>query len=474
MHISSSFALLTASLAVVAPTAHGSRLYGRACAHDNCLRAFLGAGASAYDPFCATMKLGDIPNFATNCHADATRIASACACLYTAPPTTTTTSTTTTTTTTTSTTTTPSSTTTTAGISTTSTMTTTSAPCHCTEYSQIAPAVSSCKDITLENIHAPRSSAILLTKLQQGSTVTFAGLTSFEFTNSSQFRPIQIAGNNVTIKGAPGSVIDGGGQMYWDGLGNNGGVPKPGQFMKVQITNHSLFTDLYIQNIPTHGINVAGVLDSTIQNIFINNSLGDAPNERSKGLSAAHNSDGFNVGNSVNLLIQNCTVWNQDDCVVVSDSTNITVSNVFCSGSHGLSIAGGGSGNGHNIANVLFTDSYVTNSTNGLRIKTDFNATGSVVNVTFQNIQVSNIKEYGIVINQDYLNGGPSGIPTNGVLVKNIQFKNISGWAVPKARDYYILCGDGSCQGITYEDVNITGGEKLSTCNYPWSGCPGP
>jgi polygalacturonase len=111
--------------------------------------------------------------------------------------------------------------------------------------------------------------------------------------------------------------------------------------------------DLYILNTPSHGINVAGVLDSEIYNIVLNNSLGDAPNSISKGLSAAHNTDGFNVGNSNNLLIRDCKVWNQDDCVVVSDSNNVTVRNVFCSGSHGLSIAGGGTGPGHNISNIM-------------------------------------------------------------------------------------------------------------------------
>lgn len=123
--------------------------------------------------------------------------------------------------------------------------------------------------------------------------------------------------------------------------------------MKVQITNNSVMRDLYIQNYPSHGVNLAAVYNSTIHNIILNNSLGDAPNSISNGLSASHNSDGFNVGNSINLHIHDCKVWNQDDCVVVSDSTNVTVSNMFCSGSHGLSIAGGGTGPGHNISNIV-------------------------------------------------------------------------------------------------------------------------
>ncbi|KAH8803081.1 glycosyl hydrolases family 28-domain-containing protein [Xylogone sp. PMI_703] len=457
MHMLSLFAIVLFSASLT--EAH--LRYRDSCSHNNCLRAFIRNGDEAID-FCQTYAPGNqIPSFAGNCNGDVAKVVSACSCIYTALPTSTTTTTSSIVTT----------------ISTTfsaSTTTITAAPCLCTAWSQISAAQAACMSITLDNIHAPASSAIALTKLQTGASVIFSGNTTFGFTNSSQFRPIQISGNNITIRGTPGSIIDGGGPQYWDGLGSNGGLPKPGQFMKVSMTNNSIMKDLYIQNYPSHGINVAGVINSTIQNVILNNSLGDAPNDRSNGLSAAHNSDGFNVGNSINLLLQDCKVWNQDDCVVVSDSTNVTVRNVFCSGSHGLSIAGGGSGSGHNIANILFTNSTVTNSTNGLRIKTDFNATGSVVNVTFSNIAVSNIKEYGIDIQQDYENAGPTGDPSNGVLVKDISFSNVTGWVVPEALDYYILCGDGSCQNFTFDNVEITGGSEVSSCNYPAGGCPGP
>jgi polygalacturonase len=72
---------------------------------------------------------------------------------------------------------------------------------------------------------------------------------------------------------------------------------------------------------------------------------------------------------------------------------------------------------------IRFEDSIVTNSANGLRMKIDFNATGSVVNVTFSNMVLSNIKTYGIDIQQDYLNGGSAGVPSNGVRVAGIRFE---------------------------------------------------
>ncbi len=73
--------------------------------------------------------------------------------------------------------------------------------------------------IMLDNIHAPVSSAIILTKLKTGAGVVFSGTTKFGFTNSFQFNPIQINGNNVTVRGAPTSVIDGGRHQYWMALG---------------------------------------------------------------------------------------------------------------------------------------------------------------------------------------------------------------------------------------------------------------
>jgi hypothetical protein len=48
-------------------------------------------------------------------------------------------------------------------LSNTTVATTTATPCLCTAYSQISPAVAACMSITLSDIHAPASSALILT-----------------------------------------------------------------------------------------------------------------------------------------------------------------------------------------------------------------------------------------------------------------------------------------------------------------------
>ncbi|KAI9052344.1 hypothetical protein LZ554_003694 [Drepanopeziza brunnea f. sp. 'monogermtubi'] len=345
-------------------------------------------------------------------------------------------------------------------------------PCVVTKYSQIAGALANCTDILLQDIAAPSNRTINLSKAQKNSVITFAGTTTFAFTNSSTFIPIKFGGKNITIRGTPDSIIDGGGPMYWDGLGSNGGRPKPNHLIEVKM-NGSVIENLQIQNWPVRGFKLGNSRDLTIRNIYMDNTLGDLPNDLSEGKNAAHNSDAFGVGTkSNNIIIHNCTVYNQDDCVAVTSANNLTVSNLFCSGTHGLSIGSIGGKSYNNVTNILFTDSYLRNSTNGARIKSNYNTTGYIANITYSNIQMFNVSEYGIVVQQDYLNGGPTGTPTNGVIIENVLFKNVTGTVTSDAINYYVLCGTG-CKNFVFEDVKITGGiANGSSCNFPPTGCP--
>lgn len=73
---------------------------------------------------------------------------------------------------------------------------------------------------------------------------------------------------------------------------------------------------------------------------------------------------------------------------------------------------------------------------------------------------------------QDYLNGGPTGNPSNGVIIENLLFENVTGTATSAAQDYYVLCGEGSCSELVFDGVSIEGGSVASSCNFPVTGCP--
>ncbi|PYH83733.1 endo-polygalacturonase D [Aspergillus uvarum CBS 121591] len=342
--------------------------------------------------------------------------------------------------------------------------------CTVTEYASISSAVASCSNILLSGVSAPASSTIDLTGLQTGAAVIFAGETTFGDTYDSDFDPIVISGTDLTITGAEGHVIDGNGQAYWDGEGSNGGQDKPDHFIVLKKIYNSTISNLYIQNWPVHCFDVESSEGLTLTGITLNNTAGDSPNSLSGDDPAAHNSDGFDIKSSTDLTLSNSWVHNQDDCVAITSGTNIVVDNLYCYGGHGLSIGSIGGKSDNTVDGVTFSNSQVVNSENGCRIKTNSGETGEVYNIRYENITLSGITDYGIDVQQDYLNGGPTGEPTNGVAIENVTFVDVTG-TMSDGKDYYILCGDGSCENFTFEGVSITGGSGDS-CNYPDSGCP--
>lgn len=331
--------------------------------------------------------------------------------------------------------------------------------------------MSSCNNIELSNIAVPAGSSLDLSKATDGTTITFSGNTSFGFNPSSTFNPVVFGGNNILITGNPGHAINGGGAQYWDGQGSNGGSSKPDHFIVVDKMTNSVIKNLNIYDWPVHCFDVTKCDGVTITNLYMDNSDGDAPNSKSKGLPAAHNSDGFDFSSSNNMLLSNTKVHNQDDCVAVTSGVNVTVTGMYCYGGHGLSIGSVGGKSNNDVEDITFSNSQVINSSNGCRIKTNSGTTGSIKNIVYTGITVSDISAYGIDVQQDYLNGGPTGKPTNGVTINGLTFTDITGTALSSAQDYYILCGSGSCSDFVFSGVDITGGSGDS-CNYPSTGCP--
>lgn len=141
--------------------------------------------------------------------------------------------------------------------------------------------------------------------------VIFQGTTTWGYSEWSG-PLLQIEGNDITIQGASGAVLNPDGARWWDGQGSNGGKTKPKFFAAHDLTS-STITNLYIENTPVQAVSINGANGLTINGMTIDNSAGDS--------GGGHNTDGFDIGSSSNVIISGAKVYNQDDCVAVNSGT---------------------------------------------------------------------------------------------------------------------------------------------------------
>jgi polygalacturonase len=312
----------------------------------------------------------------------------------------------------------------------------------------VSPAVASCTAITIQGISVPAGTTLDLTKVKANTVITFSGTTTFGYKQWAG-PLISVAGTGVTVQGS--GTLDGQGAKYWDGQGSNGGqsaslylytclradsrVAKP-KFFYAHNMNGGSIRGITILNSPVQVFSINGATGLTVDSVTVDDSAGTAE---------GHNTDAFDIGSSTGVTITNSKIYNQDDCVAINSGTNIYISGLTCSGGHGLSIGSVGGRDDNTVKNVTFTNSAISNSQNGVRIKTVYGATGSVSDITYSSITLSNISNYGVVIEQDYENGSPTGTPTTGVPITGLTLKGITGTVSSSAKDYYILCGSGAC-----------------------------
>ncbi|KAJ3354162.1 hypothetical protein HDU83_005768 [Entophlyctis luteolus] len=332
------------------------------------------------------------------------------------------------------------------------------APCVVTSYAGFATCATSTNIEIQGNITVPANQVVNWSKLNAGTVVTLTGTVSFaKGTLSSANYLMTVGGSGITFTGT--GTLNGNGQDYWDGQGANGGVPKPKMFRVTTTTGGSKFSGFTIKNTPVHCFGVGGS-DTTFDGITIDNSAGDA--------GGGHNTDGFDIS-ATGITIQNCKVHNQDDCLAVNHGENIAFTNNVCVGGHGISI--GSVQSGSIVKGVTVSSCTISNSQNGVRIKTVYGATaGSVSDISYTNIALSNISDFGIVVRQDYLNGGPTGKALSKMPITNVTLSNIHGTVPSKAYSVFVLCATGECTGFNWSNISVLT-KKTSCTGITPTGC---
>jgi polygalacturonase len=240
------------------------------------------------------------------------------------------------------------------------------------------------------------------------SGVTLEGNTSY----SSQSELVYITGTNAALMG-PGAV-DGRGDII-------SGTPRLVQATSV---NNLIVYNVTLQQAAHPNLYVQSGNGFTAWSVTIR-----TPATRA-------NADGIDIDSFTNATVNQSSIEAGDDGVAVktneSAASNITVENTRLYGTHGLSV---GSQTFDGVTNVLFYNDYVygvdlsgnaSTDANAVNIKTDEDCGGTVKQVTYKNICITESKHL-IVMNTDYGScSGNSGIPVLSDIVVNGVFSQDS------------------------------------------------
>nr|GMD21704.1 polygalacturonase At1g48100 [Ipomoea batatas] len=203
-------------------------------------------------------------------------------------------------------------------------------------------------------------------------------------------------------------------------------------------------------NVTIHGISI---VNSPQCHLKFDNSKG--VNVHNITISAPENSpntDGIHLQNTQDVEIHHSTIGSGDDCVSIQTGcSNVHVHHINCGPGHGISL--GGLGKDKSVAcvsNILVENVVMENTLYGARIKTWQGGIGSVKNVSFSDIQVSDVK-VPIMIDQYYCDKHVCKNQTGAVAIQGVKFDRIVGTFA--AQPFHLACSNA----VPCTDVHLVG-----------------
>ncbi|KAL4904334.1 hypothetical protein BDW74DRAFT_168382 [Aspergillus multicolor] len=288
----------------------------------------------------------------------------------------------------------------------------------------------------------------------------------YAFQNSSSF--IQIGGTDVNIYG--GGEINGNGQLWWDTKIDDPTLLRPILLTFLGLHGGSV-SSITLRNPPNWFQLVANSSDVVFDGLLLNaSSISGNPSANS----------GRDTYRSDNIVIQNSRVFNSDDCVSFKpNSTNILVQNLYCSGSHGISVGSLGQylGEVDIVENVLVYNITMENATDGARIKiwpgAIGNATdagggaGYVRNVTYDGMHNAN-NDWAIELTQCYyaLNQTACDEHPASLIIEDILFKSFDGTTSTKRAPYIatLVCSSPEVRALASCPYSVFSASQGKLC----------
>ncbi|XP_017970601.1 PREDICTED: polygalacturonase At1g48100 [Theobroma cacao] len=167
------------------------------------------------------------------------------------------------------------------------------------------------------------------------------------------------------------------------------------------------------------------------------------------------NTDGIHLQNTRDVEILYSNIGCGDDCVSIQTGcSNVHIHHVNCGPGHGISL--GGLGKDKSVAcvsDIVVEKISLLNTLAGVRIKTWQGGMGSVKNVSFSNIQVSDVK-VPIIIDQYYCDKNVCKNQTGAVAISGVTYDQIIG--TYSVQPIHLACSnDIPCTDVDLIDIQL-------------------
>ncbi|GMQ08882.1 hypothetical protein CsSME_00052431 [Camellia sinensis var. sinensis] len=252
--------------------------------------------------------------------------------------------------------------------------------------------------------------------------------------------------NHLTVEG--GGIIDGMGQEWWS-RSCKINKTNPCRHAPTALTFHRC-KNLRIRNLM--------MVNSQQMHLAFTSCVRVAAS-RLKVLApgSSPNTDGIHISASTLVEVKESIVRTGDDCIsIVGNSSSIRIRNISCGPGHGISIGSlGKSSSLVEVHNVSVDGAFLSNTENGVRIKTWQGGSGFATKIAFQNVWMENVSN-PIIIDQFYCDSPiPCENQTLAVKVEDISFMAIKGTSATEQAIKFACSDTFPCESLYLEDIQL-------------------
>ncbi|XP_009799918.1 probable polygalacturonase At1g80170 [Nicotiana sylvestris] len=183
------------------------------------------------------------------------------------------------------------------------------------------------------------------------------------------------------------------------------------------------------------------------------------------------NTDGIHISSSIHVGIRDSSIGTGDDCIsIVGNSSRILVKNIACGPGHGISIGSLGKSNSWSqVHDVSVDGAYLSNTENGVRIKTWQGGSGFVRKIAFANLWMENVSN-PIIIDQYYCDSRQA-CPnqTLAISINSVSFVGIRGSSATKNAITFACSDSSPCRNLYLEDIQLVSFLEFPTTSFCWN-----